>query len=56
MADGQAASEAEAFVITPEMIEAGVERLADLPRDESPEWIVRWVYLAMAYERQRSRR
>jgi hypothetical protein len=41
--------------ITPEMVAAGVERMAELPRDEPAEWIVRWVYLAMENER-RSRR
>ena len=51
--NGQASLESvEDVMITPEMVEAGVERLSDLPRDEDPAWVVRWVYMAMEYERR----
>lgn len=44
--------EPEYVVVTDKMVEAGLDRLSELPRDEDPIYVVQAVYMAMEYERR----
>jgi hypothetical protein len=44
--------EPEYVFVTDEMIEAGLDRLSELPRDRDPVYVVQAIYMAMEYERR----